>query len=66
MPDFSLLTTAQIRTYLLEHRGDEQAFQALMQRLENAPNKITYLPGEGERMIRDLEERLGRSQETGA
>lgn len=36
-PNFEQMSRKELRTYILEHRDDEQAFHAYMDRLANAP-----------------------------
>lgn len=33
-PDFDIMSTAELRTYLLSHRNDDEAFYKLADRLE--------------------------------
>lgn len=42
-PDFAMMTTPQLRAYVLEHRADEEALQAYLgrRRSEN-PNSRVY------------------------
>jgi hypothetical protein len=44
-PDFTTMNKVELRSYILEHRGDEEALHAYLDRLraEN-PNSRTYLP----------------------
>jgi hypothetical protein len=52
-PDFNVMTKAELRTYVLEHREDRDAFQALADRIYANPNPQWYPPEDTER-IADL------------
>ncbi len=49
-PDFNLMTKAELRTYVLEHREDRDAFQALADRIYANPNPQWYPPEDTERI----------------
>lgn len=36
-PNFSLMTDAELRTYILKHREDKEAFYAYVDRMSNRP-----------------------------
>lgn len=41
-PDFAMMTSQQLRAYVLEHRGDEEALQAYLdrRRSENPHSRV--------------------------
>lgn len=41
-PDFKIMDIAQLRSYVLEHRDDQEAFNALMDQLNSRPAKKSY------------------------
>jgi hypothetical protein len=41
-PDFEMMSRQELRQYILEHREDEQAFYAYMDRLNREPNKPVF------------------------
>ncbi len=42
-PDFTLMTTQQLRAYVLEHRDDEEALQSYLDRRHSEnPNSRVY------------------------
>ena len=42
-PDFALMTTPQLRAYVLEHRADDEALQAYLDRRHaETPNSRVY------------------------
>lgn len=44
-PEFQNMSMKELRTYVLEHREDDEAFYALVDRREAAnPNRIVYAP----------------------
>jgi hypothetical protein len=50
-PDFSLMTKAQLRAYVLEHHEDLEAFEALADRIYDNPNPQWYQPEETEKIF---------------
>ena len=46
-PNFSAMTTPEMRAYVLEHRDDQSALQALLDKLHSDnPNPRTYGPND--------------------
>jgi hypothetical protein len=43
-PDFNAMTKAELRAYVLAHRQDQEAFQALADRIYANPNPQWYKP----------------------
>jgi uncharacterized protein (DUF39 family) len=43
-PDFMLMTRAEFRQYLIEHREDEEALQIYIDRFQFANNKVFPAP----------------------
>ena len=43
-PDFAAMNRAQLRAYVLEHREDPEAFQALADQILANPNLKWYAP----------------------
>jgi hypothetical protein len=39
-PDFNVMTKAELRAYVLEHREDAEAFEALADRIYANPNPL--------------------------
>ena len=49
-PDFNVMTKAELRTYVLAHRDDRAAFQALTDRIYANPNPQWYQPEDTEEL----------------
>ena len=46
-PDFSAMTTAEMRAYVLEHRDDQEALQVFLDKAHSDnPNPRTYGPND--------------------
>jgi hypothetical protein len=43
-PNFSVMSKQELRTYVLNHRDDEEAFQAYMDKLHAQENRIEHSP----------------------
>lgn len=43
-PDFDVMSIAELRTYLLSHRNDDEAFYKLADRLEASSNGTDLYP----------------------
>jgi hypothetical protein len=50
-PDFNVMTKAELRSYVLTHREDTDAFQALADRIYANPNPQWYQPEETEKIV---------------
>jgi hypothetical protein len=50
-PDFNVMTKAELRNYVLTHRDDPEAFQALADRIYASPNPQWYQPEETEKIV---------------
>jgi hypothetical protein len=50
-PDFDVMTKAELRAYVLEHREDTEAFEALADRIYANPNPQWYQPEETEKIV---------------
>jgi hypothetical protein len=50
-PEFNVMTKAELRTYVLTHREDTDAFQALADRIYANPNPHWYQPEETEKIV---------------
>jgi hypothetical protein len=48
--DFNVMNKAELRTYVLEHREDRDAFQALADRIYANPNPQWYPPEDTEKI----------------
>jgi hypothetical protein len=59
-PNFVKMSKAELRTYVLEHRSDQDAFYALADRISADPNLRRLQPGE--RLEDVLPEILQRQQ----
>ena len=63
-PDLETMNTSDLRRYVLEHREDREAFQALIDRLNtNAPTTIYPCPNTPENietMKKAIREKLGK------
>jgi hypothetical protein len=53
-PDFNVMTKAELRSYILSHREDQEAFHALADRLYANPNPKWYLPEEADRITAEI------------
>ena len=40
--DFDLMTIRELKKYVLKHRNDQAAFQALMDRIDTQPQEQVY------------------------
>lgn len=40
--DFQAMSRKELRAYILQHRDDDEAFYALMDKLEQNPNKVWF------------------------
>jgi hypothetical protein len=49
-PDFNAMTKAELRSYVLTHREDRDAFEALADRIYANPNPQWYQPEDTERI----------------
>lgn len=68
-PDFDAMSTAELRTYLLSHRNDDEAFYKLVDRLEASSEESELYPyPDTPETIAILEaaiqQRVSRSEET--
>lgn len=63
-PDFKIMSVAELRTYVLEHREDETAFHALVDRLtENGTGEFYSYPNTPETaaiLTEAIRKRLGK------
>jgi hypothetical protein len=50
-PDFNVMTKSELRTYVLEHREDTEAFEALADRIYANPNPQWYQPEDTEKIV---------------
>jgi hypothetical protein len=50
-PDFNVMTKAELRNYVLTHRDDTDAFQALADRIYANPNLHWYQPEETAKIV---------------
>jgi hypothetical protein len=50
-PDFNVMTQSELRTYVLEHREDTEAFEALADRIYANPNPQWYQPEDTEKIV---------------
>jgi hypothetical protein len=50
-PDFNVMTKSELRAYVLEHREDTEAFEALADRIYANPNPQWYQPEDTERIV---------------
>ena len=48
-PDFTAMSRAELRAYVLQHRNDQDAIHALIDRLMADPNATTYAPEDADR-----------------
>ncbi len=49
--DFNVMSKAELRSYVLTHRDDTEAFQALADRIYASPNPHWYQPDETEKIV---------------
>jgi hypothetical protein len=63
-PDLETMNTADLRSYVLEHREDREAFNALMDRLNASVQTTTYpcpnTPENIDVMKKAIREKLGK------
>ncbi len=63
-PDFKTMDVAQLRSYVLEHRDDQEAFNALMDQLNSRPATKSYpcpnTPENVEITKKAIREKLGK------
>jgi hypothetical protein len=63
-PDFKMMDIAQLRSYVLEHRDDQEAFNALMDQLNARPITKSYpcpnTPENVEVVRKAIREKLGK------
>jgi hypothetical protein len=50
-PDFNVMSKAELRAYVLEHREDIEAFEALADRIYANPNPQWYQPEDTEKIV---------------
>jgi hypothetical protein len=50
-PDFNVMTKAELRSYVLSHREDQEAFQVLADRLYANPSPQWHRPEETQKII---------------
>jgi hypothetical protein len=50
-PDFNVMSKAELRAYVLEHREDTEAFEALADRIYANPNPQWYQPEDTEKLV---------------
>ncbi len=62
-PDFTAMSRADLRAYVLQHRTDQDAIQALIDRLVADPNAITYAPEDADRFSEIYAESQSRHRE---
>lgn len=62
-PDFATMSRAQLKDYVLKHREDTEAFQALADKILAAPNLKWYNPEEADRFPEILAEKQKKHQE---
>jgi hypothetical protein len=41
-PNFQTMTKSELKQYLLQHRNDDEAFHALMDKVNAEPNPVWY------------------------
>lgn len=56
-PNFSEMPRAELRKYILDHRTDEEAFQAYMHRLDTDPD-IKWIRGDTPEGLKLFESKL--------
>ena len=63
-PNFAAMSTSELRAYVLKHRDEQEAFYALMDRLNANPTTATYpcpnTPENLEVMKRAIRQKLGK------
>jgi hypothetical protein len=50
-PEFNMMAKYELRAYVLEHREDTQAFEALADRIYANPNPQWYQPEDTEKIV---------------
>lgn len=62
-PDLNVMSKAELRTYVLTHREDTEAFQALADRIHANPNPQWYQPEETEKIVELLSSKRSKTIE---
>jgi hypothetical protein len=62
-PDFTVMSRAELRAYILQHRNDTDAIQTLIDRLVADPNAIAYAPEDADRFAEIYAESQTRHRE---
>ncbi|PSB20297.1 hypothetical protein C7B65_07575 [Phormidesmis priestleyi ULC007] len=62
-PDFTAMSGAELRAYVLQHRNDTEAIHALIDRLVADPNATTYAPEDADRFSEIHAESQSRHRE---
>jgi hypothetical protein len=55
-PDFHAMTKSELKQYLLQHRNDEEAFHALMDKAHAEPAPVWYSIEDADRLAEILPE----------
>lgn len=61
-PDFSVMSSKELREYLLKHRNDADAIHARMQQVLNDPNAVSYSAEDADRFPEIYEEHRKRKE----
>jgi hypothetical protein len=61
-PNFAAMTKAELRTYVLNHRDDAEAFQALTDRIVSSSNFRRFAPEDADRFPEIYEEHRKRKE----
>lgn len=59
-PDFNVMTSKELRAYLLQHRNDKDAIHARMQQILKNPNAVSYAAEDIDRFPEIYEEHRKR------
>ncbi|AFY73543.1 hypothetical protein Syn7502_01475 [Synechococcus sp. PCC 7502] len=54
-PNLKAMTKPELKSYLLEHRNDIEAFEALMDKVNSEPDQKFYPPEEASNLSKLLE-----------
>jgi hypothetical protein len=60
-PDFQAMTKSDLKKYVIQHRTDDQAFYALMDKVNAEPNPVWYTVDDLDRLAEIIPELRDRN-----
>ena len=64
--NFEQMSKSELRNHLRQHPNDTQAFDTLIDKIENEPNRVFYLPEEGSNELTQAIEAKRRARRSAA